>query len=261
MDWLATIDVPAMTLSQTTDKDKEGEILADVLMTLKQNKVKILFREELYGMLSWECMVLNKAVSQLSEDDYIKYESNVKAQHITSTPDVTQGVKEQEEIRYQLYNFHTGNSQTSKIYLVSRFEPTTGTLQTILNSRQENHSLLYYKNKNDIESFMTANRPRLVQLKHHGTQYVLGGNPVSPFTAFNSQDQSAAEELLRQAFDDYQGTITPGNYPDALFTWDMVNRTYVIFRHSGNWEYHGHDIPATDINLPEYIKEKYNIWK
>ena len=47
MDWLATIDVPAMTLSQTTDKDKEGEILADVLMTLKQNKVKILFREEL----------------------------------------------------------------------------------------------------------------------------------------------------------------------------------------------------------------------
>lgn len=264
MDWLATIDVPAMTLSQAVDKEIEGSVLADVLMALKDCKVKVLFRNELYNSIYWECRELRNALSFLATTDIIEYECQAKADFIKSNPDLVKGVgikEEENEIRYQLYNLHTENKKTSKVYLVSRFKPTTNILCTTLDKKTEDNSLLFFQNSRDIMSFMSANRPKLVQQKHNNSEYILGGNTVSPFSAYDPNDESAAKALLSQAFDEYQDAIQPNNPPNSLFTRDLANRTYVCFRHSGNWEYHGYDTPATDSNLPDYIKRKYNIWK
>lgn len=265
MDWLATVDVPAVTLSQAVDKEKEGSVLADVLMALKENKVKVLFRGELFNMMKyWGCRELNTALDRLSEDDWLEYDSSDKSQYIKSIPDMLNGMEneeERQEVRYQLYDFHTRNQQVSKIYLVSRFVPDENTLQTTLNKKTENHNLVHFQSGEDVKSFMSGNRPRLVQHKHTSLTYILGGNQVSPFSAYDPNDESAANDLLKQAFDEYQKAILPNNPPESLYTRDLTNRTYVCFKHSGNWEYHGYDIPATDRNLPDYIKRKYNVWK
>lgn len=265
MDWLATVDVPAMTLSQAVDKEKEGAVLADVLMALKDSKVKMLFRGELFNMMTyWGCRELNTALDRLSEDDWLEYDSCDKSQYIKSIPDMLNGMeneKERQEVKHQLYDFHTRNQQVSKVYLVSRFLPPENTLQTTLDGKKNNHSLLYFQSGEDVKSFMAGNRPILVQHKHTNSTYTLAGNPVSPFSAYDPNDESAAKVLLSQAFDEYQGTIMPNTPPDVLFTRDLANRTYVCFRHSGNWEYHGHNIPTSDPNIPDHIKRKYNIWK
>lgn len=265
MDWLATVDVPAMTLSQAVDKEKEGSVLADVLTALKDSKVKVLFRDELFNMMTyWKCRELNTALDRLSENDWLGYDSCDKSQYVKSNPDMLNGMEneeERQEVKYQLYDFHTRNQQVSKVYLVSRFVPDEKTLQTTLDRKSENHSLVYFQSGDDVLSFMSGNRPRLVQHKHTSSAYTLGGYQVSPFSAHDPNDESAAKALLSQAFDEYQGAIMPNTPPDVLFTRDLANRTYVCFRHSGNWEYHGHDIPTSDPNLPDYIKRKYNIWK
>lgn len=265
MDWLATVDVPAVTLSQAVDKEKEGSVLADVLMALKENKVKVLFRGELFNMMKyWGCRELVNAFSSLSLEDFVGYEVQAKALYIKSNPDLTKGVvikNEEDEIRYQLYNLHLENKQTSKAYLVSRIQPKTNTLQTTLNKKTENHNLVYFQSAEDVKAFMSGSRPRLVQLKHSSSTYSLGGNMVSPFSAYNPKDESAAKDLLSQAFDEYQDAILPNNPPESLYTRDLTNRTYVCFKHSGNWEYHGYDIPVSAHNLPDYIKRKYNVWK
>lgn len=265
MDWLATVDVPAMTLSQAVDKEKEGSVLADVIMALKDSKVKMLFRGELFNMMTyWGCREMNTALGRLTEDDWLEYDSCDKSQYINSIPNMLTGMEneeERQEVRYQLYDFHTRNQQVNKVYLVSRFVPDEDTLQTTLDRKTENHSLIYFQSGEDVKSFMARNRPILVQHKHTNSAYTLAGNPVSPFSAYDSNDESAAKALLLQAFDEYQGAIMPNTPPDVLFTRDLANRTYVCFRHSGNWGYHGHDIPTSDPNLPDYIKRKYNIWK
>ena len=262
MDWLATVDVPAMTLSQAVDKEKEGSVLADVLTALKDSKVKVLFRDELYSIM--QGLESKRLLYVLPQMDIERYQTSTKAQYIKSNPDLFKGIgvkTEEDEIKYQLYNLHTENRQTSKVYLVSRIQPKTNTLQTTLNKKTENHNLVYFQGSEDVLSFMSGNRPRLVQHKHTSSAYALGGYQVSPFSAYDPNDESAAKALLLQAFDEYQDAIMPNTPPDVLFTRDLANRTYVCFRHSGNWEYHGHDIPTSDPNLPDYIKRKYNIWK
>lgn len=262
MDWLATVDVPAMTLSRAVDKEKEGSVLADVLMALKDCKVKVLFRSELYSII--QGLESKRLMYALSQMDIEQYCTSTKAQYIKSNPDLIKhiGIKgEEDEVRYQLYNLHTENSQISKIYLISRFDPNANTLQTTLDKKTVSHSLLYFQSGEDVKSFMAGNRPKLVQHKHTSSTYILGGNQVSRFSAYDQNDESAAKALLSQAFDDYRGAIMPNTPPDVLLTRDIVNRTYVCFRHSGNWEYHGYDIPVTDSNLPDYIKSKYNVWK
>ena len=80
---------------------------------------------------------------------------------------------------------------------------------------------------------------------------------ASKFSAYDSQNEQPAKELLQQAYGEYHGTE---QYPKDLFTWDNAHKCYVQFMHSGEGKYHGYD--QKDLSkVPDSIKSKYNIWK
>ena len=100
---------------------------------------------------------------------------------------------------------------------------------------------------NDLISFLETFQPRLEQLKHYQKARKAGGKNISPFSAFEKQDDSYAKALLQKAYEDYDGDVDDRTY---LYTWDKKNKTFVQFRPGRNNVYHGMDI---DLNT---AKEK-----
>ncbi|MBD5358546.1 MAG: hypothetical protein HDR88_16430 [Bacteroides sp.] len=99
-------------------------------------------------------------------------------------------------------------------------------------------------------------RPKLEQLKHYHEARKRGDKDVSPFSAYDKNDDKYARELLQQAFEDYNGDVDDRTY---LYTYDKKYKTFVQFRPGRNNIYHGMDInlkTAKD-KAPEIVK-KYN---
>lgn len=88
-------------------------------------------------------------------------------------------------------------------------------------------------------SLISSFEPTLHQLKHTHEPRKRGENEISPFSAYNKQDETYARKLLKQAYEEHDGDVTDMTY---LYTYDSKNRTFVEFRPDRNNVYHGMDI-------------------
>ena len=167
------------------------------------------------------------------------------------------------EIKNQLVAIHNQEDSTDTAYILemARGFGENDSLETVIRSSSRKHDLLNASGGDEVKEYFRKFHPVLVQLKHHQFAYKIDGKDVSPFSAYNPNDTKEAEGLLAKAMDDFEGDYSHSNPPEALYTWDAVNRCYVCFHHSGNWEYHGYDLQSPYSDVPQYIKQKYHIKK
>lgn len=268
MKRVVSIDVPLLTAAgcnsyQAMQRLEETEML---LQELKRHGCLLLFADALFNLICSNTQfppTFWKTFSGINTEGYVT-DGNVSK--IKASPDVTTtglGNDIETEIKSQLVNLHGQKADVDTLYVVGTNRGFTkhNQLETTLGTTRHGHDLLNVNGGAGLDAYFRQYSPRLVQLKHGQQPYVLGGNVVSPFSAYDPNDPRAAEALLARAMEDYKGEYSNGNPPDDLYTWDAENKCYVAFHHSGRWEYHGHNLQSPYTDVPQYIKEKYHIWK
>lgn len=93
--------------------------------------------------------------------------------------------------------------------------------------------------KSDVKALIDSFEPKLVQLKHFKDGRKDGDKIISPFSAYDKNDDSYARRLLKQAYEEHLGDIDETTY---LYTYDAKNKTFVQFRPDRGNTYHGMDI-------------------
>jgi hypothetical protein len=234
-----------------------------VLGDLIVHKASLLFGSGLYVLLSRNCSFPDLFWKTLADVRFETYYVDDNGLKIEVEPDVIVtgfGNDVESEIKAQLVNLHCQNDVIT-VYVIDAERGFTHhkSLETVYDSSTQKHALVNLDRGYGLAGFFNQFSPKLVQLKHHQQSYQLGGEVVSPFSAYDPNNPSAAEALLRRAMSDYQGLYDRDNPPDDLYTWDVDNKCYVVFHHSGRWEYHGHNLQSPYTLVPKYIKEKYHI--
>lgn len=156
-----------------------------------------------------------------------------------------------------LYILHIKRTENSTVFIsaVPRVQPDDKEIETIIDHRSQIHHLLVRDNVS-FDSFMQSLRPVLNQQKHIHVARMGSMGHVSPFSAYDKYDKTYAEDLLQQAYNDYNGNE---DEPKYLYTFDKRNKTFVQFRNDRQREYHGMDFDKE--KLPEefkYLIEKYH---
>lgn len=172
---------------------------------------------------------------RITVDEFIP---SKKSDYIKLLPDILDKCSESEKrvAKQQIYEM-SFNRQGFKIYSY-----TDNVADTTDVYSDKHHAIIHHvrpDRSTTIAGFIRSLEPHLRQLKHDDTKYDVAGETVSPFSAYNRNDESYARRLLRQAYEDHNGEVDDRTY---LYTYDSKNRTFVEFRPSRNNEYHGMDI-------------------
>ena len=161
-----------------------------------------------------------------------------KANYINLNPDILSEYKEEETkiAKQQLFAL-SSYLDAKRIYAGSHYP--TG----IVNLSYDNVTVPFinfnpYGLTNLIDLLNTFT-PKLEQLKHYQKARRERGKVISPFSAYEKQDETYAQSLLQKAYEDYNGDVDDRTY---LYTWDKKNKTFVQFRPDRNNVYHGMDI-------------------
>lgn len=269
MRCLVAIDVPLLTAADSATPQlasRRLESVADLLFELKANKAVVLFSDSLKTMIWRNRLIPSLFLKAFANISTYTYSLSSDSGLIEVMPDVTNislGQSVADEIKAQLATLHNKDLDTDTAYVIGAdrgFSAKT-VLVTKFRNLEKQHDLVNVTEGIGLDAYFSQFRPQLVQLKHHQVAYVLGGECVSPFSAYDPNNPQEAEELLRRAMDDSEIPYTHNNPPKRIFTWDARHGCYVCFHHTGHWEYHGFDIQPPYQKVPDYIKRKYNIWK
>lgn len=256
MYWLVAIDIKIW---------EDFSMLNKILSCAKEEKmIGVLFNDNLYDKINKlpENWLIYK---MLSEIDLDSFEDRPPSANVIFSPNILNGLKEDEKsITKNIgYSILKRNEPPHKLYDISKLRVNTGTVSGFLSissgKLRKNISLIIETDGEDIVKHIEKNSPKLEQAKHiaQQTRYLGKRKVASTFKAWDPRDESYAEELLKKAFKDSDSNVLP---PSSIYIWDSKNETYVRFLHSGNWEYHGHDVE--DYNeVPDKIKKRYNHWK
>lgn len=269
MKCVVAIDLPLLTAVDCSSPDLAYwrlEETTGIIREVSAGKGFILFRDTLYEMLFGHSRLPELFWKEISNVNFEPYQEDEDAAIVLATPNVVDtrlAAKAQTEMKTQLVAIHKQNNSTDTVYIVEadRGFGENDSLETVIRTSTKTHDLLNVSGGDAVKQYFQKFHPVLVQLKHHQFAYKIDGKDVSPFSAFDPNDTKEAEGLLAKAMDDFEGVYTHSNPPEALYTWDAVNRCYVCFHHSGNWEYHGFDLQSPYTEVPQYIKQKYHIEK
>lgn len=269
MKCVVAIDVPLLTAVDCSSSDVAYWRLAEateVVHEVSAGKGFVLFRDALYEILFSHARVPELFWKEFSNVNFEPYKDDGDATYVTANPNVADmglGDKVDVEIKTQLTAIHKQEAGIDTVYVVdvARGIGKSEVLETVIRASARKHDLLNVTGGEEVKAYFQKFHPVLVQLKHHQYTYKLDGKDVSPFSAYNPNDLTAANNLLVKAMDDYEGDYSHSNPPEALYTWDDVHRCYVCFHHSGNWEFHGYDLSSPYAEVPQYIKKKYHIEK
>lgn len=268
MECIVAIDYPLITAAGCPAPIlayKQLDGVMDILLELQAAKACLLFNEGIYLALSNIALIPEMFWNVLSKVKTMPYSKDADAAIVKVTPDVSMGWNAVigMEIKNQTVALHKQQRVADTVYVIDsgRGFQNHNSLETQINNAARQHDLLNIIDTKDVKAYFDRFSPKLVQLKHGSQSYMLGGNKVSPFSAYVVNNTTYAEALLSRALDDYQGVCSHGTPPATLYTWDATNKCYVCFHHSGGWEYHGHDLQTPYNSVPDYIKKKYHIWK
>lgn len=269
MKCVVAIDLPLLTAVDCSSAYLAYwrlEETTDIIHEVSAGKGFILFRDALYEMLFGHGRLPELFWKEISNVNFEPYQDDGDAAVVLATPNVVDdglAAKVKTEMKTQLVAMHKQEESSDTAYIIelTRGFGENDSLETTIKASTRKHDLLNVSGGKTVKEYFQKFHPVLVQLKHHQFAYKIDGKDVSPFSAFDPNDTKEAEGLLAKAMDDYEGVYTHSNPPDALYTWDAVNRCYVCFHHSGNWEYHGFDLQSPYTEVPQYIKQKYHIEK
>ena len=261
--------MPLLTAVDCSSSDQAYYRLVEAMEVIHEvcaGKGVILFRDTLYEILSSHDRVPELFWKEISNVNFEPYQNDDDATHVSANPNVADldlGTKIDLEIKTLLTAIHKQGAEIDTAYVVdvARGFCNSEVLETVIMASVRKHDLLNVTGGEETKAYFQKFHPSLVQLKHHQFTYRLDGRDVSPFSAYNPHNLTAAKDLLVKAMDDYDGDYSHNNPPEALYTWDNVHRCYVCFHHSGNWEYHGYDLHSPYTEVPQYIKRKYHIEK
>lgn len=264
MDKVFTIDVP--TLCNPEKFGIQIGMPSYILKSLRQIKgTCFLFRNEMWGILNPKSLEYHFIISALSSLSKKNYEEALRIPDIVTSPVLTADAFSSEmnaEIQLQVSVMHHDaiTSANTRYFLCfpQRWNGGQQYLTTTDKQAEAKHPAIIVAQEKDWDEYVSQHfRPKLVQLKHGVQSWKRSGEHVSPFTSYDPRNSKIAEEILQQAFDDYEPQAGTSDYfPDRLYTWDKQTKTYVEFRLSGKNEYHGFDQKDTSV-IPDYIKEKY----
>ena len=269
MKCVVAIDLPLLTAVDCTSPDLAYwrlEETTGIIREVSAGKGFILFRDTLYEMLFGHSRFPELFWKEISNVNFESYQDDGDASIVSAAPNVLNvglASEVESEMKTQLVAIHKQNDSTDTVYIVEadRGFGENDSLKTVIRSSTKTHDLLNVSGGDAVKEYFKKFHPVLVQLKHHQFAYKIDGKDVSPFSAYDPNDTREAEWLLAKAMDDYEGDYTHSNPPEALYTWDAVNKCYVCFHHSGNLEYHGYDLQSPYAEVPQYIKLKYHIEK
>lgn len=264
---LTAIDIPALLLAKI-----EGEIvinpirIIETLENLDKNTV-LIYPENLIDLLDWSSAEeeMYKILDLLSKHDSETYSSSAYKKGVSTIPELTHGLSLstlKDAIYLQMCYIHLHSLQNNILYMTypERWESKEEKLRTIRDKKAKEYETLIIDDTNKLQEFYHSRRPVLVQLKHGATEKTDSNHhTVSAFSSYNAHDTRRAESLLLQAYNNSRETEA---HPKYLYAWDEKADCYVEFRHSGNNEYHGFDLPSKEYSkVPEYIKSKYHRYK
>lgn len=175
-----------------------------------------------------------------------------KAEYIKLNPDVLMQCNESDsynirQLLYALFLYKEGK----RIYAGCVSSINTFTLS----SDKEKASIVNYNPASSIslKGFIDSYIPRLTQLQHYKEGRKNGNRDISPFSAYDRNDEAYAKLLLRKAYEEHLGDIDDDTY---LYTYDPKFKTFVEFRPNRNNEYHGMDISkeVARKKCPEIVK-------
>ena len=253
--WIICIDVP-IWVSALSNNLSDWTKLLSLLDDAAKPECQLLYRDEicqLSGSIPDNIWVLYSKLSKMST---MAYPSDPNAVHVKSTPDFTAGIGSEElkdELRNQMaYLYKRGSSVPRPILSVSRFACE----EAELTKDGKNARKIYVCGigKGDMQKRIDGLCPKLNQAKHFQFERNLGkGKVASTFSAYDKQNETPAENLLKEAFLHYGGEELPAR---CLWIKDDVHGCYVRFMHSGNNEYHGYD-EHDDAKVPEEVKKAF----
>lgn len=269
MRYVVAIDLPLLTAVDCTSPDLAYwrlEKTTEILHEVSAGKGLLLFRDALYEMAFRHKRIPELFWKEFSNVNCESYQDDEDASVVSANPNVADAgltAEVETEIKTQLVAIHNQEDSTDTAYIVEmdRGFGENNSLKTVIRTSTRTHDLLNVSEGNAVKEYFQKFHPVLVQLKHHQFAYKIGGKDVSPFSAYDPNNTREAESLLAKAMDDFEGDYSHNNPPESLYTWDAVNRCYVCFHHSGNWQYHGYDIQSPYSDVPQYIKQKYHIKK
>ena len=262
--WITNIEASIWKDSADSAHPELTLQLSDILNNLLQSESTLLFRDKILEITNfYENDMFKYIVDLIARVPTQLYGEEKSALYLKSTPDVTININEEiikKETLYQLFALHF-NKETYSLHIISsdRLDNHLQGNRLILTRDKTNtHKIFLEKNSQSVfQSFLEKLRPKLNQMKHTQFQRNIGkGKIASTFKAWDKNNENYAHQLLQEAFNIYLGDEFP---PHDLYTWDEKNKTYVHFMHSGNNEFHGYDIPITEV--PDKIKKIFHIYK
>lgn len=255
MDWLVAIDIKAW--------ESNFLMLERILSYARANSswLKILFSDNYHHIICTNYSDSWLIYGLLTGVDKVPYGKRPGGVNVSVNPNILIGLDniEKEEVKDVVYFMLNLDEPPYKLYNIYELSPLSKNLTLISGANSKDIPLIIESQGGNMELYFDQNKPKLEQAKHIAQQErVLGkGKVSSTFKAWNQRNETYAKELLQKAFMD---SGSPHTKPSPIYTWDSKNEVYVRFMHSGNWEYHGHDVE--DYNeVPYKIKQRYNHWK
>lgn len=254
MDWLVAIDIKAW---------ESNFLMLERILSYAKAKpwLSILYSKNIDYILSTNhsnSWLLHSILSGVNKVPYGKRPVGV---NVYFTPNILVNLDdiEKDEVKDVAHYMLSQNEPPHKLYTIYELSPLHENLTLTSTANSKDIPLIVESQGGNIQQYFDQNKPRLEQAKHIAQQQrILGkGKIASTFKAWNLRNETYAKELLQKAFMDSGSRNLP---PQQIFTWDSRNENYVRFMHSGNWEYHGHDVENYD-EVPDVIKRRYNHWK
>ena len=255
MDWLVAIDIKAW--------ESNFSMLERILSYAKANSswLKILFSNNYHHIISTNYSNSWLIYGLLTGVEKVSYDKRRDGINVSVNPNILIGLNniEKDEIGDVAYFMLNQGEPPYKLYNIYELIPPSKNLTLKCGRHSKNIELIIESQGQNIELYFNQNKPKLEQAKHiaQQTRNLGKGKIASTFKAWNQRDETYAKELLQKAFED---SGSQSFQPSPIYTWDSKNEVYVRFMHSGNWEYHGHDVENYD-EVPDVIKRRYNHWK
>lgn len=254
MDWLVAIDIKAW--------ESNFFMLERILSYAKAKPwLSILFSKNINRILSTNHSNSWLLYSILNGVNIVTYDKRPVGVNVSTNPNILVNLDdiEKDEVKDVAYYILNQDEPPHKLYNIYELTPLSKNLTLKCGKHSKNIELIIESQGQNIELYFNQNKPKLEQAKHIAQQQrILGkGKIASTFKAWNQRDETYAKELLQKAFENSGSQFFQ---PSPIYTWDSKNEVYVRFMHSGNWEYHGHDVENYD-EIPDGIKRRYNHWK
>lgn len=254
MDWLVAIDIKAW---------ESNFLMLEKILSYAKTKswLSILFSENIDRILSTNHSDSWLLYSILSGVNIVSYDKRPIGVNVSTNPNILVNLDdiEKDEVRDVAYYMLNQDEPPHKLYNIYELGSSHENLTLTSGANSKDIPLIVESQGGDIQLYFDQNKPRLEQAKHISQQSRnLGkGKIASTFKAWNQRDETYAKELLQKAF---ENSCSQFFQPSPIYTWDSKNEVYVRFMHSGNWEYHGHDVENYE-EVPDVIKRRYNHWK